>query len=265
MPDFKLTRYRIRMRDGIPGPEQPFSAVLLSDLHNDSYGEANSRLLQAIRTEKPELIFVAGDMFTARPELQMNAALVLMDQLTKEYPVYYVNGNHESREKRYAGDSAETGEGYSDAIRGYGVYLLENSCARVEIQGMPLTIWGLELPLSYYRRFKKLPLTADQVTEFLGRPEEGRCNILLVHQPLYFEAYASWGADLTLAGHLHGGLIRLPYFGGVVSPQLRLFPKYDRGLFTREGHKMIVSAGLGGHSALIRVNNPPELVVLDFI
>ena len=72
------------------------------------------------------------------------------------------------------------------------------------------------------------------------------------------------GADLTLAGHLHGGIVRLPYFGGVITPQLRFFPKYDRGLFKRRGKQMVVSAGLGSHSIPIRINNPPELVVLDF-
>lgn len=264
MPEFKLTRYRIRTEGAGRGPAQPFSAVLLSDLHNDSYGSANSRLLQAIRSEKPEAVFVTGDMLTATLEPQRDSALALMDQLTKEYPVYYVNGNHESKEKKRTADSADARESYSEAIRGYGVHLLENSCVRTEIRRMPVTIWGLELPLDYYQRFRRLPLDAEQVAEFLGGPDEGRYNILLAHQPLYFDAYARWGADLTLSGHLHGGLVRLPYLGGVVSPQFSLFPRYDRGLYAKYGRKLVVSAGLGGHSVLVRVNNPPELVVLDF-
>ncbi|MDD6615286.1 MAG: hypothetical protein PUF13_04165, partial [Lachnospiraceae bacterium] len=63
----------------------------------------------------------------------------------------------------------------------------------------------------------------------------------------------------------HGGMIRLPFLGGVVSPQLRLFPEYSRGLFRLENRSMIVSAGLGSHTIPLRLNNPPELVVIDFI
>ena len=88
---------------------------------------------------------------------------------------------------------------------------------------------------------------------------------MLAHHPAYFDAYASWGADLTLSGHLHGGMIRLPFVGGLVSPQMRLFPKYDKGLYTKKGKKLIVSAGLANHTVNIRINNPPELVVIDFV
>lgn len=265
MSDFRIARYRIKTEGTGFGPQKPFSAVLLSDLHNDSYGDANSRLLQAIRNERPEAVFASGDMLTAGSAPQMDAALALMDQLTKEYPVYYVNGNHEYKVRTWEKENTEPGGGYSDAVRGCGVHLLENTCIRAEIQKMPLSIWGLELPWEYYRRCEVPVLTAEHITELLGDPEKGRYNILLAHHPLYFDAYAAWGADLTLSGHLHGGLVRLPYFGGVFSPQCRLFPRYDRGLYTKRGRKMVVSAGLGGHSVLIRVNNPPELVALDFV
>ena len=140
---------------------------------------------------------------------------------------------------------------------------LKNSCERIDLQKMPITVWGLELPWQCYRRFRKNELTAGQITELLGARDEGRYNILLAHNPVYFEAYAAWGAELTPAGHLHGGVIRLPYSGGVVTPQFRLFPKYDRGIFKRRGKLLVVSAGLGSHSIPIRINNPPELVVLD--
>ena len=87
MSEFKVTRYRIRVNEELRGPQQPFSAVLLSDLHNASYGEGNSILLQAIRTEKPEAIFVSGDMLISTEQPQMDVALALMDELTKQYPV----------------------------------------------------------------------------------------------------------------------------------------------------------------------------------
>ena len=103
----------------------------------------------------------------------------------------------------------------------------------------------------------------EQVTEALGAPKEGCCNVLLAHNPVYFDTYAAWGADLTLSGHLHGGIVRLPLLGGVISPQMKLFPDYTRGCHTKENHRMIVGAGLGSHTIPIRINNPPELVVID--
>ena len=74
----------------------------------------------------------------------------------------------------------------------------------------------------------------EQVTEVLGAPKEGCCNVLLAHNPVYFDTYAAWGADLTLSGHLHGGIVRLPLLGGVISPQMKLFPDYTRGCYTKE-------------------------------
>ena len=52
-------------------------------------------------------------------------------------------------------------------------------------------------------------------------------NILLAHNPNFIESYAAWGADLTLSGHIHGGMVRIPFIGGVFSPDTLLFPKYD--------------------------------------
>ena len=73
---------------------------------------------------------------------------------------------------------------------------------------------------------------------------------------------ARWGADLTVSGHIHGGLMRLPVLGGVISPRLCLFPHYDGGRFTKAGREMILSRGLGTHTLPIRIFNPGELVVI---
>ena len=79
---------------------------------------------------------------------------------------------------------------------------------------------------------------------------------------MYFDYYAKWGADLVLSGHVHGGLLRLPIIGGVISPQIKLFPKYTGGLYKLNKAVMIVSRGLGTHTIRFRFFNPPELVVV---
>lgn len=265
MPDFKVTRYKLRTGDFGRSPETPFSAVFLSDLHNVSYGEQNSGLLAEIRNQNPAVVFISGDMLTGGAEPEMDAAMALMGELTKKYPVYYGNGNHEQRMKAYPERYGDAYERYSSAIKSYGVHLLENGCERLELQRLPMTVWGYELPMEYYRRGRRMELLPMQMEDTLGTPEKNTLNILLAHNPLYFDTYAAWGADLTLSGHLHGGIVRLPFFGGLVSPQMRLFPRYDKGMFSKGEKKLITSAGLGSHTVKLRINNPPELVVIDFV
>ena len=74
---------------------------------------------------------------------------------------------------------------------------------------------------------------------------------------------AKYEYDIILSGHIHGGIMRLPYLGGVISPQIRLFPKYSGGLYTINKAKMILSRGLGTHTIRFRFFNPPELVVVN--
>lgn len=69
---------------------------------------------------------------------------------------------------------------------------------------------------------------------------------------------------MVVSGHVHGGIMRLPVFGGVLSPSLTLFPKYDGGRFSEGKSTMILSRGLGTHTIPLRVFNPGELVVIDF-
>ena len=102
----------------------------------------------------------------------------------------------------------------------------------------------------------------EHVEECLGKPEKEAFQILIAHNPVHFQAYRRWGADLVLSGHLHGGLVRIPGIGGVISPQFRIFPKYC-GELTREKDSWIaVSKGLGSHTINIRLFNPAEVVVL---
>lgn len=139
-----------------------------------------------------------------------------------------------------------------------------------------LLISGLSLDMVYYLRTKnkdgQAPLAnsaagksksvEETLTAALGKKDEDIFHILIAHNPIYFEEYVNWGADLTLSGHVHGGLVRLPFLGGLISPSVKLFPKYDAGKFTKDGKTMIISRGLGTHSNMPRFLNPPELIVV---
>ena len=143
-----------------------------------------------------------------------------------------------------------------------GCRLLQNQTISLEMPGsVPLYLAGADLAYGVYRdenrKFRNLqPYTAADLENDLGRRRG--CTVLLAHNPLLLDSYTGWGADLVLCGHVHGGLVRLPFLGGVLSPERRFFPKYDKGLYEKDGTKMYVSGGIGKP----RLCNPPEISVI---
>lgn len=233
--------------------------VVLSDLHNKLYGEKNSKLIKKITKLAPEGILIAGDILTAKPEKSYEVALDLIRNLAEKYPIYYGMGNHETRLFLYPETYGDMGERYLADLNKVSVDFLKNESRQCEDN---IRITGLDMNKAYYKRFKKEPMDSGYLQETLGEANEGKYEILLAHNPDYFEEYAAWGADLVLSGHVHGGMMRLPVLGGVVSPAFKLFPKYDGGIFKLGKSTMIISRGLGMHTIPIRIFNPGELVLV---
>ncbi len=258
--------------------------IFLSDLHNRSYGKDNETLIDAIREERPDLILIGGDMLVGKPGVPCDVALSLAERLTAVCPVYYALGNHEGRMKeqpdRYGGVWVE----YKTLLERRGVIFLENAAEPVCIRGQKIVLCGLELPVFTYRKFRKAEINGDDIQRYLAVRRHDRLSpctpagripsdaqkpegddvftILMAHNPAYMDAYLKWGADLVLSGHLHGGLVRVPGLGGVITPQGFLFPKYS-GELTRVGRQtVIVSRGLGTHTLNIRLFNMPELIAV---
>lgn len=256
---FKVTRYRIESKK-FNGLKEDINIVVLADLHNHVYGKRNEKLIKAIEEEKPDMILIAGDMIVAKPGESMEVSIDLIKQLAQKFPIYYGMGNHEYRMKIYPEQYIGMYETYLKEIQHDNVKILDNKSVKITIKGTTLNIHGLEIEKEYYKRFQKAKLADDYLNVLLGNPNEEEYNILLAHNPEYFESYAKWGADMTLAGHIHGGLIRLPYLGGLASPQVEFFPKYDGGQFYEGERTMILSRGLGTHTINIRVNNRAELI-----
>ena len=138
--------------------------------------------------------------------------------------------------------------------------MLENE--RIILPAYNMEICGAEIGREYYGKFKTKKMPVSYMEKLLGKVAENTFTLLIAHNPDYFETYASWGADLTVSGHVHGGLMVLPLLGGVISPSLKLFPKYDGGEFRDGKHTMILGRGLGTHTLPIRIFNPGELVVI---
>ena len=240
--------------------KKPLKIVQLSDLHNKSFGKGNSRLIRAIKELNPDLIIVSGDMYTSLPGKETVTAQKLLEELVKSYPVYYANGNHEQKTKEETEEFGSLYEDYRQKLSGMGIHFLSNE--HVYLKDYNISLYGLEIHRHYYRKFRKQILKADQVREYLGVPDPSSFHMMIAHNPDFFEAYAAWGADLVFAGHVHGGLMRLPILGGVIAPSMKLFPKYDGGEFHEGNATMILSRGLGTHTLPIRIFNPGELVVV---
>lgn len=235
--------------------------VLLSDLHSKSFGRDNRRLLQAIEDIGPDMILIAGDMYTAGLGQTTDVAEKLVCTLAARYPVYYGMGNHEYKTRMFPKEYGEVYDDYVQKLGQAGVRLLINE--KVCLSEVPVDIFGLDLGREYYPKMRHARMEKDYLTGLLGRPDETRFSVLIAHNPDYFEEYAAWGADLVVSGHVHGGLMRLPVLGGVLSPAIRLFPKYDGGLFREGKSTMVLSRGLGTHTLPIRIFNPGELVVIQ--
>lgn len=236
-------------------------AVVLADLHNKQYGKDNEQLLRAIDEQNPDIILIAGDILTARPRKSLKRAISFMEKLSAKYPIYYGNGNHEHRIKLYPETYGTMAEEYAEALKKMGVEPLVN--VHRELAESNLCIYGAEIDRVYYKRFRVTPMEEDYMQSILGNPNTEKYNILLSHNPDYFPNAAAWGADLVLSGHVHGGIVRIPGWKGVASPNIRFFPKYDGGRFEEGETVMILSRGLGVHTIPFRLFNPGELIVLD--
>lgn len=236
--------------------------VFLSDLHNHQFGEGNSRLLAAVDEIKPDLVLIGGDMMVSREgkDTDTRITLALVGRLAERYPVFYGNGNHENRMCRERSVYGSQYEAYVSSLERLGVKVLEN---RTERFRRDVAVTGIDLEPGCYRKFRADDLKPEGIEKKVGKASGERFNVLLCHSPLYFYACRNWGADLTLSGHFHGGTIRLPYLGGVMTPQYQFFLPWCAGEFKENEKYMIVSRGLGTHSVNIRLNNKPQLVVVD--
>ena len=244
--------------------------AMVADLHGFCYGEEQSLLLKAVLSSGSDMVLCGGDMILRTDAESFTPALDFFRGLSGKLPVYISMGNHEERlwQESLEGcpkgaDSPAAGYmAYEEALLETGAYLLKNERFAVEHMGVRLDIAGLSLPLAYYRKPFPPRLKPDQVEGYLGKAAGDRFQILLAHDPRFSSCYFSWGADLTLAGHYHGGLVRFSENICLASPYFSPFPRYAVGEFRRGSQYLYVSPGLGEHSVPIRIHNPRELLIV---
>jgi hypothetical protein len=236
-------------------------AVIVSDLHNAEFGDNNGMLISKIQHMNPDLVLVAGDVMVGKAGVSPQVAIDFLNKLGAVGNVYVSKGNHEMRASLYLEQYGDLWDKMYEGTKDTVTWLINDA---VYLDKYNVTITGLDMAAIYYKRFKLYPMEKEYLINTLPDINSNSYNILMAHNPDYFPQYAEWGADMTFSGHVHGGIMIIPKLGGVISPMLRLFPKYYKGMYDIDGRKLILSSGLGSHTLKARVNNKPEIVVVNF-
>lgn len=226
-----------------------FTIVQISDLHNANFGNEQSRLLQAVAAQEPDMIAVTGDLVDSS-HTDIDAAMDFMEQAVEIAPVYYVTGNHEGWLEGAYGELERR-------LEAAGVTVLNDTMYRGQYEGLDLNLAGVHDPDMLGNNI----VLVKQAIKALTEDAEGY-TILLSHSPELFSTYAESNVDLALTGHYHGGQFRIPFIGGVYAPGAGFFPEHTEGTFTENGTTMVVSRGLGNSVIPVRINNRPEVVVV---
>ena len=251
--DLEIYKYNVKSED-IPSEFDNFRIVQISDLHNAEFGENNEKLLLMLKQADADIIAITGDMIDSR-NTDIDVAISFAQKAVNIAPVYYVNGNHESR---VLGEYEKLKKGLTDA----GVTILENSSADITIGDEAITLIGINDPTF------RMELVDDTMEQNIAHqledmiPDNDNYKVLLAHRPEYFDVYAG-NVDLVLSGHAHGGQFRIPFIGGLVAPGQGFFPEYYEGSHIKENTEMIVSRGIGNSIIPFRINNKPEIIVVE--
>ena len=251
--DLEIYKYNVKSED-IPSEFDNFRIVQISDLHNAEFGENNEKLLLMLKQADADTIAITGDMIDSR-NTGVDVAISFAQKAVNIAPVYYVNGNHESR---VLGEYEKLKQGLTDA----GVTILENSSADITIGDETISLIGINDPTF------RMELVDDTMEQNIAHqlvsviPDNDNYKVLLAHRPEYFDVYAG-NVDLVLSGHAHGGQFRIPFIGGLVAPGQGFFPEYYEGSHIKENTEMIVSRGIGNSIIPFRINNKPEIVVAE--
>ncbi|MBQ7536189.1 MAG: metallophosphoesterase [Stomatobaculum sp.] len=256
-----LTRaeYTIRSKKITSGE---YRFVFLSDLHDNVFGKDNCRLLRAVEAFRPDAVLIGGDMMTVKRTAEIGLTLKLVEELAERWPICYADGNHETRMDRDRGIYGDLYDRLEKGLRRAGAeHLKDRSCILRE----DLRVTGITITDDYYKKVFCKKMDPEYIRQRAGLSDKERFQILLAHTPMFPDVYEEWGADLTLAGHFHGGTIQLPGGIGLMTPQFQFFRKDVTGRHEHGNSTMLVSPGLGTHSVNLRLNNRPQIVAVQLL
>ena len=238
----------------IPAQFSGFRIAHVSDVHNTAIGDDNKKLLSVLRESEPDIIAITGDLIDSR-NTDIEIALSFAEKAVQIAPCYYVTGNHEARVPEY--------DELKKRLVELGVAVLDNKRVDLEKNGERITVIGVDDPdFTADYLFDDSKSVIEMQMQRLYDEDNGY-TVLLSHRPELFDVYSENGADLILSGHAHGGQFRIPGIGGIYAPHQGFFPEYDAGVYIDGDTSMIVSRGIGNSIFPLRVNNRPEVVLIE--
>ncbi len=251
--------------------------VVLSDLHQLSFGKDNAVLMERVQALQPDAVLIAGDIIEKR-DPDIDFVLSLCERLQNIAPVYYGFGNHEN-DVVYGSDLTksflqqkpelvpgslvdlsliEQDRRLIEGLRALGVTVLQNGAVTAEFEGGTVEIGGISTGLDGFWDY------SGQFVYQYAMQDTGNFKVLISHRSDVIMKYIpDYPIDLVLSGHLHGCVVRVPGKGGLYSPDQGLFPDYEAGLYESGDMTMIVSRGFAGIPCVPRILNKPEMVVVD--
>ena len=221
-----------------PGLPQAFHlarVAVVADVHLPDHLVAIPRLLRCLQLQRPDAIFLPGDLTNSYTDFDADGLRCLARELVKIAPCFAVPGNHELRLGREPL--------YRQILTDCGVHYMCDSYTDWHKDGATLRLYGMGC-----RYPQRLAV-------------EGQPSIVLAHRPEYMDLYRQAGWELVICGHAHGGHVRVGS-RSLYAPDQGFFPRYTHGVYTEGGTRMVVSRGLGNSSLPWRVNNPPHLPML---
>ena len=226
--------------DKIKSDVPPIRIVQISDLHFSKENRLTRALPRKIRGLEPDVIVLIGDY------LNSNKAAPLLEKfltnIKAPFGVYYVGGNYE---RVYPSDNTFAKTGHIN---------LEYNTAKLTIRGAKIELVGA--PINFDANRLQKVISAD----------EDSYKVLLSHYPSDFPRIYETDIDLHLCGHTHGGQIRMPFYGALITLSTT-GKKYEYGLYEEKGKKLFVSRGIGmmglRGAPKVRFNCPPEIVLIE--
>lgn len=209
--------------------------AVVADIHLPQKLVSVKRLVRALTLQKPDAIFIPGDLTNSYTDFDAAGLRQLADALVAIAPSFAVPGNHEWRDGREPL--------YRQILTEAGVHYMCDSYAVWEKDGGALTLYGMG-------KKQPAPLTVD------NQP-----SIALAHHPELMPYYKQAGWNIVVCGHAHGGHARMGQ-ASLFAPGQGFFPKYTAGVHAEGDTRMIISRGLGNSSIPWRVGNPPHLPIL---
>jgi len=237
----------------IPKSFNNYRIIQISDFHNTTSKKLTNQLVEEITKEEPNIIVITGDLIDSR-RTNIDVAIDFLKKIKDIAPIYYVSGNHESRISEY--------ETLKKEMNDLGINLLDNELIEIQKKDDIINLIGIDDPsFSNTIEVDDCEIIEDQIK--IINYDENFYTILLSHRPEAFKTYVNENINLIFSGHAHGGQIRLPFIGGIFVPNQGFFPKYTSGKYEEKNTTMIVSRGIGNSLFPFRINNRPELIVVE--